>query len=74
MAIFNSYVKLPEGTSYGPYDVEFLRHRKRFDATWPRNAAASFVIMETVEQAQWIVDNLNGCLENQSCDNQQNLG
>ena len=38
------------------------------DATWPRNAAASFVIMETVEQAQWIVDNLNGCLENQSCD------
>eukprot|EP00435_Cladocopium_sp_Y103_P021415 s2167_g5.t1 len=26
-----------------------------------KNAAASFVIMETVEQAQWIVDNLNGC-------------
>jgi len=25
-----------------------------------KNAAASFVIMETVEQAQWIVDNLNG--------------
>lgn len=28
----------------------------------PRNAAASFVVMETVDQAQWVVDNLNGRL------------
>lgn len=27
----------------------------------PRSAAAGFVIMETIEQAQWIVNNLNGC-------------
>eukprot|EP00913_Durusdinium_trenchii_P030702 g28756.t1 len=25
-----------------------------------KNAAASFVVMETVDQAQWVVDNLNG--------------
>ena len=27
---------------------------------WDRNAKAAFVIMETVEDAKWIVENVNG--------------
>ncbi|CAK9014146.1 unnamed protein product [Durusdinium trenchii] len=48
-----------------PVDCSSEQAKKVTDATVlpvlpGKNAAASFVVMETVDQAQWVVDNLNG--------------